>query len=416
MSTAQGERWLNKRGQPLDVDLIVSEHTNGMGVGRLSYRHQATLQRIRDLLRANNALKPGPGSRPPPELAPVEPEPPDDVVRIDPAEAMSMLWNGQSIEQVATHFDAEADSFREAMAKSSREFRRYLRETRAAEKKRRHAQYRLERKERIERDAEQRLRERQDELARRSQQTALRRQQSRERREAREAAEREDREWWETAHPRLQALWKQLTLEVEEREREQHREPVHELYEQGCTPGEIAEQLDLPSTLVREFLAEWGVDRPRWGHVTDTAIEDCWHDQVFLDHARELQAAARQVRGVTPQDSPLRRASEELSELLAMSVQAGVTAKFIADQLGITHGAVRFRVSRHGYAPMSPSQHGGYYGERPAKERETCKHGHPWNDENVATLSSGVRHCRQCQRRRAAEYNKRRRERAKGAS
>lgn len=102
-------------------------------------------------------------------------------------------------------------------------------------------------------------------------------------------------------------------------------------------------------TQLRDWLAEY----------PDVLIDipDPW-----VVHLRELQAKARTVRGWTPQDAPERRASEELSKLLADALANGQTAYSLAKLLGVTSAAINLRVRRHGYAPLYSSQPAAYKG------------------------------------------------------
>jgi transposase-like protein len=71
---------------------------------------------------------------------------------------------------------------------------------------------------------------------------------------------------------------------------------------------------------------------------------------------RVMYGVARSVRGGTPVDHPSRQVSVEFSELLAALVAQGVTVYQIAQTLGVTHAAIRFRLSRHGHRNPVPSQ------------------------------------------------------------
>ncbi|MDD4866190.1 MAG: sigma factor-like helix-turn-helix DNA-binding protein [Mycobacterium sp.] len=78
-------------------------------------------------------------------------------------------------------------------------------------------------------------------------------------------------------------------------------------------------------------------------------------DEPTAIRLRELQELARTVNGVTPADSPARRASEELAELMADLVGKDITQSDIARACGISASAVRFRIGRHGYGTLPPS-------------------------------------------------------------
>lgn len=70
---------------------------------------------------------------------------------------------------------------------------------------------------------------------------------------------------------------------------------------------------------------------------------------------RALYARARTVNGATPTDHPDRAASIELTRRLADLVAAGYPKTHLADVLGVTHGALNWRLARHGYRPLPPS-------------------------------------------------------------
>lgn len=124
---------------------------------------------------------------------------------------------------------------------------------------------------------------------------------------------------------------------------------------------------------------------------------------------RALHAEARTVNGGTPADDPRRGASVELSALLAELVAEGFAVKYLARLMGVTYGAVRFRLSRHGYKPPSPSTAKDAYKGAPTVHvrRSECMKGHPLTAEN--TYSAGrYRTCRTCARARSrASYLRR---------
>ena len=69
---------------------------------------------------------------------------------------------------------------------------------------------------------------------------------------------------------------------------------------------------------------------------------------------RELVPLAVKVNGRTPADSPLRKAGEELAELMADAVRSGVSIQRIADTLGFVRNAVAFRLARYGHDDCVP--------------------------------------------------------------
>jgi hypothetical protein len=80
---------------------------------------------------------------------------------------------------------------------------------------------------------------------------------------------------------------------------------------------------------------------------------------------QRLQACARKANGVTPIDDPRRNASLELSRLMAELAKRGISYVDIAKATGVASSTVHFRLARHGYKPLPPSQaHAAYKGHR----------------------------------------------------
>jgi hypothetical protein len=84
-----------------------------------------------------------------------------------------------------------------------------------------------------------------------------------------------------------------------------------------------------------------------------------------LARLKELQPMAQQVRSNSPR---YRREAEEYTALLnhARTVE-GVSIYRLALRLGVTHGALRFRLARYGYLPVAEGLTGRIY--RPVKNR-----------------------------------------------
>jgi hypothetical protein len=79
-------------------------------------------------------------------------------------------------------------------------------------------------------------------------------------------------------------------------------------------------------------------------------------DAEMAGKLRTMYATARTVNGGMARWHPARRVSEEFTAQLASLVDQGVSMNHLADVLGCTFDAVAFRLSRHGYRKMSPSQ------------------------------------------------------------
>lgn len=133
-----------------------------------------------------------------------------------------------------------------------------------------------------------------------------------------------------------------------------------------------------------------------------------------LAEMMKLQPLARKVNGPTPLDHPNRVASERYTELIAEQYVAGVSIYRIANQLGVTHLAIRARLARHGYTePIKGLTANTPYGTPWAHgKRDECKRGHSLTDEvNVQIINSRDgkvrRACRTCDRIRSDAYRAR---------
>ncbi len=76
----------------------------------------------------------------------------------------------------------------------------------------------------------------------------------------------------------------------------------------------------------------------------------------MAEKLRQMQAVAATVNGGMATDDPARRVSEEFAAICADLVAQGVSVYTIAKTLGVTDGAIFFRLARHGYRPPAPSQ------------------------------------------------------------
>lgn len=116
-----------------------------------------------------------------------------------------------------------------------------------------------------------------------------------------------------------------------------------------------------------------------------------------VDHLRRMWEKVRTVNGATPVGDPRRELSKQFAAELAAAHNRGVSVYMIARQLGVSHGAIRFRLGRHGYLPLPPSMRDQQYKGRTNK-RANCKRGHPLSGDNLGVTRSGNRWCRACDR------------------
>lgn len=131
------------------------------------------------------------------------------------------------------------------------------------------------------------------------------------------------------------------------------------------------------------------------------------------EEMRELQAMATRVRGNTAVDHPNRIASERLAEMLADVRLRGVRDREVAEALGITKEAIRFRLARHGYTKNPPSQP-NYQPGSGDRRSDSCKRGHEFAGANLLLVKGDParRVCRACNRIRSATYAASKKERA----
>lgn len=131
---------------------------------------------------------------------------------------------------------------------------------------------------------------------------------------------------------------------------------------------------------------------------------------VAVAEMRELQVPARQVKGTTPLDSPLRVATERYTELIAEWHLRGVSMYRISQQMGVTPLAIRARLARHGYMEEVKGLPGNVkYGTPFVRRKRTCHLGHPLSGDNLRLINGDParRACRACARRRSNEYHAR---------
>lgn len=127
---------------------------------------------------------------------------------------------------------------------------------------------------------------------------------------------------------------------------------------------------------------------------------------------KALHADARQVRGWTPVDSPLREASVRLTELIAEHHLAGVSIYRIAKQLEVTHLAIRARLARHGYMEPVKGLDQPDYGTPFTLGRDLshCMRGHEFSGDNLLLINGDPKRrvCRACNRIRAQKHKAKR--------
>ena len=112
------------------------------------------------------------------------------------------------------------------------------------------------------------------------------------------------------------------------------RERVRQICEMSGLGMNLAEDLPVPTPPISE-------PRPK-KHYQEPAPD-------LLARALELQPYAQQVRA---NGTRFRKEAEEYTSLVYSMTISGVTLYRIAKCLGVTHGALRFRLTRYGY--MSP--------------------------------------------------------------
>lgn len=80
--------------------------------------------------------------------------------------------------------------------------------------------------------------------------------------------------------------------------------------------------------------------------VYKTLIKRTSPDPDVLLRLKELQPLAQQVRSISPK---YREEAEEYSRLIYETLEKGVSSYRLARLLGVTHGAIAFRMVRYGY-------------------------------------------------------------------
>ena len=133
----------------------------------------------------------------------------------------------------------------------------------------------------------------------------------------------------------------------------------------GWTLQSISDATDLTRERVRQIVSEpdatvYNAAMPSW-RVPEPPTRERPVERVYIepDPAKlarmlELKPLAQRVRSNSPN---FRDEAEEYTRLIAeVHLKDGVTLYRLAKRLGVTHGALRFRLARYGYkAPASGS-------------------------------------------------------------
>ena len=140
------------------------------------------------------------------------------------------------------------------------------------------------------------------------------------------------------------------------------------LIEKGWTLQSIANELDVTRERVRQYVKDEdsdlvevaeGFDVPEIPTVTEQTYVKVTHkpDPQVLKRLLELQPFAQLVRSSSP---AYRKEAEEYTKLLADEVERGIPVYQLAKSLGITYGAIQFRLTRYGYKPLGNGKSKSY--------------------------------------------------------
>jgi len=135
----------------------------------------------------------------------------------------------------------------------------------------------------------------------------------------------------------------------------------------GWTSTSLAEPLGVTRERVRQRVTATGTnplpvddlpdipDPPRFAEPPPGPVQPDITDGMAA-WLRHMSDTARTVNGITPLDDPARGVSEAYTAVLADLYDRGVPARRLADAVGVTKGAIVFRLRRHGYRHSAPSQ------------------------------------------------------------
>ena len=140
------------------------------------------------------------------------------------------------------------------------------------------------------------------------------------------------------------------------------------LIEKGWTLQSIANELDVTRERVRQYVIDEdsdlvevaeGFDVPEIPTVIEQTYVKVTHkpDPQVLKKLLELQPFAQLVRSNSP---AYRKEAEEYTKLLADEVERGIPVYQLAKSLGITYGAIQFRLARYGYKPVGMGKSKAY--------------------------------------------------------
>jgi len=129
---------------------------------------------------------------------------------------------------------------------------------------------------------------------------------------------------------------------------------IRELRSKGWTLEAIATVSDLTRERVRQISLSAGSGNPTGFEVPNPPLKPVKAKPVYIEptpatlaRLLELQPLAQQVRS---NGKKYREEAEEYTRLLNHAhVNEGVTLYRLAKRLGVTHGALRFRLVRYGY-------------------------------------------------------------------
>lgn len=125
------------------------------------------------------------------------------------------------------------------------------------------------------------------------------------------------------------------------------RKPVVELRDSGRRWDPIPDAPPIPESPRRE-----AQNRP----AQPSAASQTYHvPEEVAERMKKLYRLAKEVRGTTPQDSPKREASKELSRMMATEKDAGASFVEIGKAVGMSWSAVKFRLGRYGYYDLPAS-------------------------------------------------------------
>jgi len=148
-------------------------------------------------------------------------------------------------------------------------------------------------------------------------------------------------------------------FDIREGDRDTRNAYIQELRLAGWTLDSISEASGLTREGVRQIVLKVGNDFTHTDLYVPAVPEVVVADKAVKEYVEpkpetlarllELQPLAQKVRG---HSSEYRAEAEEYTSLLYKShTDEGVTLYRLGKRLGVTHGAIRFRLARYGYKP-----------------------------------------------------------------